>query len=228
VRKGSLSSLLLREILARIAGGVYPVGKRLPAERAMAVELGVSRLTLRQALAGLRRLGVLASRHGSGNYVRAFSRLELPEELGGEVVGYDPRVLRQIIEARHGLEVFTVALAARRRNGSHLAALRRELQSMREHIDDLPVFLVADMRFHGSIAEASGNPVLVKLQQSISEQQRFSQLSTAYGADEQRRTVAFHSRVLEAIEGGDPRGAERAMQSHLDDMYRYLRRRRKG
>jgi GntR family transcriptional repressor for pyruvate dehydrogenase complex len=228
VHRDNLSSLLLREILARIAGGVYPVGKRLPAERAMAVELEVSRLTLRQALAGLRRLGVLSSRHGSGNYVRAFSRFELPEELGGDVVGFDPRVLRQIIEARQGLEAFVVSLAARRRTQAHIAALRRDLETMRKHIEDLPVFLVADMRFHGTIAAASGNQVLVKLQQSISEQQRFSQISTAYGADEQRKTVDFHARVLEAIEHGDPRAAERAMQSHLEDMNRYLKRRRKA
>ena len=226
MRKGSLSSLLLREILGRIAQGLYPVGKRLPAERAMAVELGVSRLTIRQALAGLRRLGVLSSRHGSGNYVRAFTRLKLPEELGGEIVGFDPRVLKNVIEARQGLEVFTVGLAAQRRTRKDLLTLRQDLESMREHLDDLPRFVVADMHFHRSIAAASGNPLLVKLLESISQQQRFSQLSTAYGAGEQARTVAFHERVLAAVARKDPRAASKAMQDHLDDMHRYLRRRR--
>lgn len=228
MRKGSLSSLLLREILGRIAQGIYPVGKRLPAERAMAVELGASRLTLREALAGLRRLGVLSSRHGSGNYVRAFTRLELPEELGGEIVGFDPRVLRNVIEARQGLEVFTVGLAARRRTRKDLAALRKDLDSMREHVDHLPRFVVADMHFHRSIAEATGNPILVKLLESISQQQRFSQVSTAYGAGEQARTVAFHERVLTAIEREESGAASKAMRDHLEDMHRYLRRRRKG
>lgn len=226
VRRDDLTTLLLKEILGRIAQGIYPVGKRLPAERAMAAELGVSRLTVRRALAGLRRLGVVSSRHGSGNYVRSFSRLELPEELGGQVVGFDLGALRDIIEARQGLEVQTASLAASRRTQKDLAALRRDLESMRAHAEDLPRFVVADMRFHRAVAVASGNPVLVKLLESISDQQRFSQISTAYGANEQRKSVAFHERVLAAVERGDPRAAGRAMQAHLDDMHRYLRRRR--
>ena len=228
VRRDSLSSLALKEILARIAQGVYPVGKRLPSERAMAAELGVSRITLRRSLAGLRRLGVLSTRRGSGNYVRAFSRLELPTEIGGGVVGFDARALRDVIEARRAIETAIAALAARRRSRKDIADLKRQLEAMRDHVEDLPRFVVADMGFHEALARSSGNRVLAGLLRSISEQQRFSQVFTGYGAGEQAKTVAFHDRIFSAIERGEPRAAARAMSEHLDDMQRYVKRRRRS
>lgn len=218
MKKDLLTNLLRKEILARIGQGTYPPGSKLPPEREMAAELHVSRITLRQAIAALRRMGIVHSRHGSGNYVRELTRLRIPEELKGEIPGFSDNALADIVEARRALETVTAGLAALRRGRAHLAALRRDLEAMAQNADDLTLFVPADMRFHQVLAEASGNRLLARLMEAIAEQQRLSMLLTVYRSGEERFTVADHARILAAVEKGDAKAAQAAMKRHLAHM----------
>jgi DNA-binding FadR family transcriptional regulator len=218
MKKDLLGNMLQKEILARIGQGTYRAGGKLPPEREMAIELNVSRITLRQAIASLRSLGIIESRHGSGNYVRTLTRNKLPAALKREMLGFGSEGLADIVEARTGLEALTVKLAARHRRREDIAALRRDLEDMHRHQDDLARFLPADMHFHRTLAVASRNRILAMLMASIAEQQRYSMLLTAYGKGEQRVTVRDHERILEAVGSGDEAAALRAMHVHLGRM----------
>ena len=218
MKKDLLTNMLRKEILARIGQGTYPAGKKLPPEREMAAQLNVSRITLRQAIAALRRMGIVSSRHGSGNYVRDLARMRIPAELKGEFLGFGDHALEEIVEARRALETVTVALAARHRTRTDLRALHRDLEAMRAHQDDLTLFIPADMHFHQAVAEASGNRLLASLMEAISEEQRLSMLLTVYRSGEERFTVADHARIVEAVERGDEGAAQLAMKRHLAHM----------
>lgn len=220
MKKDLLGNMLQKEILARIGQGTYRAGGKLPPEREMASELNVSRITLRQAIASLRHLGIIESRHGSGNYVRTLTRSKLPAELRREMLGFGSDGLADIVEARTGLETLIVTLAARNRSRADLAALRRDLEEMRRHQDDLERFTVADMRFHHALSVASRNRILAMLMVSIAEQQRYSMLLTAYGKGEQTVTVRDHERIYRAVAKGREDEALRAMKVHLGRMMR--------
>lgn len=220
MKKTLLGSMLQKEILARIGQGTYRAGGKLPPEREMAFELNVSRITLRQAIASLRHLGIIESRHGSGNYVRTLTRSKLPAGLRQEMLGFGSDGLADIVEARTGLETLIVRLAARNRGRSDVAALRRDLEDMRRHQDDLARFTVADMRFHQTLSVASRNRILAMLMASIAEQQRYSMLLTAYGKGEQAVTVRDHERIYRAVAKGAEAEALRAMKVHLGRMTR--------
>jgi GntR family transcriptional regulator, transcriptional repressor for pyruvate dehydrogenase complex len=221
VTKDHLAHKVVKELLARIAQGGYPRGQRLPPERQMAEELGVSRATLRQALELLKGLGVIAAFQGSGNFVTEARDLKLPPELRGIVPAFDARSLLEIIVARRAVEGETAALAARRRSREELARLAACLKAMRASLENLPAFLAADMAFHHALAVASRNRVLVLLMETIAEQQRFSALFTSYGESEQELAVGFHERILEAVRGRDEDAARERMTLHLNDMARY-------
>jgi GntR family transcriptional regulator, transcriptional repressor for pyruvate dehydrogenase complex len=220
MKKDLLGNMLQKEILARIGQGTYKAGGKLPPEREMALELDVSRITLRQAIATLRGLGIIESQHGSGNYVRKVTRGKLPAALKKEMLGFGSEGLADIVEARTGLETLAVSLAAKRRGRADIAALRRDLGDMRRHQDDLARFVQADMRFHHTLAVASRNRILAMLMASIAEQQRYSMLLTVYGREEERVTVRDHDRILAAVVAGDESAALRAMKVHLGRMVR--------
>ncbi len=220
MKKNLLGNMLQKEILARIGQGTYKAGGKLPPEREMALELNVSRITLRQAIAALRGLGIVESRHGSGNYVRTLTRSKLPAALKKELLGLGSEGLADIVEARAGLETFVVKLAARRRTTADVAALRRELEEMRRHQDDLVRFTLADMKFHRTLSVASQNRIIVMLMDSIVEQQRYSMLLTSYGRGEQRVTVRDHERIYAAVAAGEGTAALQAMKVHLGRIFR--------
>ena len=222
MRQASLVNSVVKEVLARIGTGLYPPGQRLPAERKLAQELQVSRITLRHALTKLQSFGVISARHGSGNYVRQLKRIAIPKELESDILGFDSGTLRQTIVARKAIERTTAALAARHRSSRQLRALGSDLAEMRANLDSLPRFLRADMHFHRVVAEASGNRVMVRVMDAITEQQKFSQLFTSYGENDQQRAVRFHERILKAVEERSESRSARAMLAHLSDMEKYV------
>lgn len=218
MKKDLLGNMLQKEILARIGQGTYRAGGKLPPEREMAQELNVSRITLRQAIASLRGLGIIESHHGSGNYVRTLTRSKLPASLQKELLGFGNEGLADIVVARTGVETLIVTLAARHRRRADVTALRRDLADMRRFQNDLARFIQADMRFHYTLAVASRNRVLAMLMASIAEQQRYSMLLTVYGRGEERVTVRDHDRIFSAVADGDEAAALRAMKVHLGRM----------
>ncbi len=222
MKRESLSNQLVKEILARIARGVWAEGHRLPAERELARQFGVSRVTVRQAMAALRGLGVLRCRHGSGSYV---SSAEIPagaDEFVSDTVGFDPAALEEIITARKAIERVTAPLAAERRSTADVRALRQCLDEMKACVDDVHGYIAADMRFHRIMAVASGNTVLVRLMDAIEDQQRYSQVFTGHFRNEERRTIRAHERILQAIVDRDPAAARREIGRHLREMEAYL------
>ena len=125
-----------------IVDGEYEPGTRLPSERELAQQLGLSRPALREGIRRLRSGGVLESRRGSGTYVAQI----------------DPHAVYDI---RVRLEPLAAQWAALRRTDSEFAEMRRLVTLMGDRIDDPDVFNVPDAQFHALVAHASRSPVLI-------------------------------------------------------------------
>jgi len=208
------------QIVAHVRGlierGAVGPGARLPAERALAEQLGVSRPTVRAGLRALAAMGVVRTRHGSGTYIR-----EGPPRLDSEPLSFLTALhgigRNELYEARRILEVAAADLAAQRATADHLAALAEEVASLFAATDAPQTFLVHDINFHRAVATASGNPIVASLMDMVSklfyDQRR---KTAALASDADRRSAAeMHRRIYQAIRGRDVENARAAMEMHL-------------
>jgi GntR family transcriptional repressor for pyruvate dehydrogenase complex len=197
-------------------------GDRLPTERALAVQVGVSRPTVRAGLRALAALGVVQSRHGSGTYIPA----------GPPVLGSEPLSLLaalhgftrdQMYEARRILEVEAAGLAAERATAEQLATMAEEIASLFASMADPQRFLVHDIAFHRTVAEGSANPIVAALVEMVSALYYERRRETAArAADRDLRDAAeAHRQIYRAIRSHDAPAARLAMHDHLTTSRQY-------
>lgn len=204
--------LVADRIRALIDEGGFSAGARLPAERELAIQLGVSRPSLREALIALEIEGRIEIRGGSGVYVSAArSRDNATPSLGESPA--------ELMHARLVLESAVITLAAARVTKAGLQRLQDALDTMRADLAEGLKPVEADRRFHLGIAEMSGNSVLVSMIASLFDG-RHSPLSLRMsGQGESELTwkdaLAEHEAILQALEARDPQAASAAMCRHL-------------
>ena len=200
-------------IRAVIHEGQFAIGARLPPERELALQLGVSRPSLREALIALEIDGRVEIRMGSGVYVCA---PPVAAERSTPALGESPT---ELMQARATLEGSVVALAAARvtragldRVAESLAAMKRDHARGRMPVD-------ADRRFHLGIAELTGNTVLVRMVGELFDGRHSPISSHMSGRAETVQTwnaaLAEHERIYRALEARDPQAAAAAMFTHL-------------
>ncbi|WP_207263173.1 FadR/GntR family transcriptional regulator [Desulfovibrio sp. Huiquan2017] len=221
VSRKSMSDEIASQIKEMIDHGRLQPGDRLPAERKLAEQFGVSRTTLREGIKVLSEAGLLTSRQGAGTFVsrpddgaREGSLIEAI--LAGD---YD---LQDVFEVRKMLEPEIAALAAR--NGSPDAKTRLEaiLMEQEQAIRSGEVVGGIDHRFHQALAEASGNPVLREMVSALYEGFSRSRAEDVQSSQRQRASLAAHRAIVEAVRNGHAMRAERAMREHLDEVERII------
>jgi GntR family transcriptional repressor for pyruvate dehydrogenase complex len=206
--------MVTRHVSALIFRGEVRPGQRLPPERELAAQVGVSRISVRSGLRSLAAKGVLVTRHGAGTFVADGPPVLDSEPLGllAALHGFTPH---EMFEARRTLEVGVAGLAASNATGGQLAAIADEVTGMFASLEDPQTFLVHDIRFHRAIATASCNPILAALVQMVSVIFYDVCRRTADKTGEQRSGAEMHRRIYQAIRAHDPGRAEQLMREHL-------------
>lgn len=190
--------------------GLQP-GDRLPAERALAQALRVSRASLRQATVSLEVQGVLEVRHGGGIYVRSLD--PDPERLKAMLLRR--RRLPEVLEAREAIECMLVVLAAKRRTDEDLVAIEEALALMETDISGGGLGDGPDRMFHTRVAAAAKNKLLLDVMQALEDPIQETRMASLSEPGRPPRSLADHRRIADAIRRQDPRGAEIAMRRHL-------------
>lgn len=189
-------------------------GDRLPTERDLAVQLGVSRPTVRTGLRSLATMGVVRSKQGAGTFITAGPPTLTSEPL--DLLAALHGLTRDgLFEARRVLEMGSSALAAERASGDDLAAISEQLTGMYASIGEPSTFLRHDVGFHRAIAAASGNPVLGVLIDMLGSLFYERRLKTIQTATDLRETADAHRHVYQAIRAHDREAARLAMDDHL-------------
>jgi GntR family transcriptional repressor for pyruvate dehydrogenase complex len=209
-------------VRTQIERGALRPGDRLPAERDLAVHIGVSRPTVRAGLRALAAMGVVRARHGSGTYIP-----DGPPALGTEALSFLAALhgftREEMYEARRILEVGAAGLAAERATPEQIATLAEEVASLFASMHDPQLFLLHDIKFHRAVAAASGNPIVASVVEMVSALYYERRRETAvHASDRDHRDAAeMHRRIYQAIRGRDSTSARDLMNAHLIQASQY-------
>jgi DNA-binding FadR family transcriptional regulator len=204
-----------------IARGEFAPGARLPAERELAVKLGVSRTSVREAIISLEMSGLVEVRVGTGIFVTA-PRESLPR--AGEDAGPGPF---ELLDARKLVEGEVAALAARNAGADDIAALEQSVARMAASLDDFHKREAEDESFHRLLARATGNGSLELVVEGLWGQRaglwgRLQRHFHTEGLAEQ--TIRDHRAIAQAVAARDPERARRALHRHLSRVAREFQR----
>jgi DNA-binding FadR family transcriptional regulator len=202
------------ELLVLILSGRFGAGERLPPERRLAAEFGVSRPTIRQALHALASHGLVESRIGSGTFVVG---VPPAEESSAD---RSSRELANVMESRLVFEVGAARLAARRvqREREALDFVQAIVEALERTVERESFPIEIDVAFHRSVVDLTGNDHLARLAQPCWETMGAivpSASRSVWTRDDTNRAAAQHRAIYEAIRAGDAELAGFAMERHL-------------
>lgn len=208
-----LYQLIADKVRALIQQGDYREGSRLPPERDLAQQLGVSRPSLREALIALEIEGSVEIRMGSGVYVcsRALRRTPVAPSMGESPA--------ELMQARAALEGAVMVLACANVTPQGLARVQESIEAMRADIAAGRDVLEHDRQFHVRIAEMSGNSVLTSLVGTLFDERRGPLAShmriRLEGQPTWNAALSEHEQIFRCLQARDPLAAEAAVRAHI-------------
>lgn len=212
VRSPSLVEKVCAQLAPLVRRSRTAADGRLPTERELAVQLGVSRSVVREAIKRLEVQGVLEVRHGVG--IHAVDNLHKPLTGALELlVADEAERLRQLVEIRFCLEPQNARRAAELATEPQRRRLREAYERL-VAVGDVDAAVQADLDFHHAVAAASNNWIAALLMASLCDLLRAS-LTRGYRRVTTESAVREHGRILRAILDRDAAAAERAMTRHI-------------
>ena len=216
-----VADVVASNLETRILEGSLKPGDRLPSERRLALELGVSRPTLREAIQKLASRGLLITRHGGGTLVT--DRLEASfADPWQDMLKNHPLLHSDMLEFRHMLEGEAAALAAERATDADIERIDAVFATLEAAYDsdDLKACIDNDVVFHQAIAEASHNAMIGHLSASLMRvvhDQVSGNLEYLHGDPRQWNQIrSQHRAIWEAVRARQGDKSARAARAHID------------
>jgi DNA-binding FadR family transcriptional regulator len=215
----TLAARVAAHIRAEIVARRLTPGDRLPGEVELARRLRVSRGIVREGRRHLVAAGLIEISNGRRAVVSKLGAGPLDGFIA-DAVATRQLAVNEIFELRRAIEIEVAALAARRRTDDDIAELARHLERMRATVGRT-AYLRHDLAFHRALAAATQNPLFTLLIDSMREPLAASMRASHVrrrSAREFAQAHAVHEGIFDAVRGGDPDAAERAMRSHFADV----------
>jgi GntR family transcriptional regulator, transcriptional repressor for pyruvate dehydrogenase complex len=228
IRLERVAEKVANQLKKAISNGVFKVGNRLPSERELAEQMGVSRTSVREAIQQLELLGIVDTFHGGGSIVRNLTDQEIrsPMEI---VLEQDKERVLELAEVRAFMEAWAAKRAAANRTDAELQLIRGFLEEMELDLEKGRIRPEIDFKFHAEIASATHNTIFLHLIQSVHQLISYSvkvHREQIFVDPEDQQTIYYHHlRVFKAIQDRDPEGAEAAMTEHLLFVVREIKER---
>lgn len=224
LNKKNISEQIIDIMIEKIKVKELRPGDKLPNERDLAIELGVSRVSLREALRSLNNMGILTTRHGEGTFVNEYD----PEKADNSLRLYsmlNEAPIKEMMQLRKIMEQETARIAALSATAEDIAKIR-SYKEMREkkYYNSLSDSGYADhyhemdMLFHRSIAQATHNSVFINFLDIIRNSINFHQNRASSRPGMFEITTTHHDRIFWAIANHEPDKAAKAMLDHLEDV----------
>ncbi|QEY24276.1 FadR/GntR family transcriptional regulator [Neisseria animalis] len=221
IRPKKISDQILAVLEERIASGEYPEGSRIPPERVLAEEFGVSRPSVRAALAVLVSRKIMEARHGDGYYVSTRTRQDFLQSWQ-ELLGKHSHWEHDVYDFSRHLEGMMAGLAAERRTDTDLERIAFWLENFETACaeNNLEHQAEADSSFHQAIADATHNILFGHLSGSLLHmlyrQTRSTIIRDNQSENPRPTLIRQHRALFEAIKEGNSALAAQTAQNHLD------------
>lgn len=218
IQSERLYERIVTQIEQRIEAGDLKVGDQLPSEHELAEQFAVSRTAVREAVKALRQKGLVEIRPGRGTFITNETSDTIRNSLGMLMKFGATKGSGNLVEVREILEPEIAALAATRITDETIAAMQDAVNIMDTALDNVEVFIEADLDFHLALADGTQNPFIPILMDSIIDllREQRKRISLAKGGLE--RGQFHHKRILEAVTRRDPLAARQAMHDHLQQV----------
>jgi GntR family transcriptional repressor for pyruvate dehydrogenase complex len=218
IQSGRLYEKIVEQIEQRILSGELKAGDRLPAERELCEQFGVSRTAVREAVRALNEKGLVDVQPGRGTFITNGSSRAMRYSLD-MLVKFDPaKGSSNLAEVREMFEPEIAALAAARASTEQIAAMRDAVATMDAALDNAEVFIESDLDFHLAMAEATQNAIMPMLIDSIVDLLREQRKRISLTAGGLERGQFHHKQILDAVVRHDPDAARAAMRAHLQQV----------
>ena len=221
IKRVSVSESIVEEIQTQIQKGNCKAGDRLPPERELLEQFGVSRSSLREALKQLEIVGLLEIKHGKGTFVshdgpvRGMMKFLYSRLLLSKAKVLEFMYVRKIIERE------SITLLAKKHLWSaspeHIEELGKIIQNMKLSLDNPDRFIEEDIKFHTRIAKMSGNSVFPEILNSIRGLFMEQQTAVVRLPGAAQRAYRYHKKIYNAIKCNDYKSTARIMKQHLND-----------
>ncbi|MCF7890233.1 FCD domain-containing protein [Candidatus Bipolaricaulota bacterium] len=212
------------QLVSAIKAGNYEVGDKLPTEEELSERTGVSRASVREALAALRLGGIVETKVGKGTYVRQVPEEDTVRDKIINILIDHPKPL-ELQEARAAFEVGMVEIAARKFNEEDEQQLETTLDEMHDaaRSDNYQEFLDLHKRFHLQVAEATKNDVVedtLKNLQGIMNDLMWRKLEELHYLPDKREylmeSLGIHRKIFVALKKNDAILAGKRIKSHFE------------
>lgn len=230
-RESTLAARVTSELETMIAEQHIQPGNRLPPERELAEQFGVSKTVIREAARALAAKGLLEVRHGSGMIVRSPSSETVAKSMAHYLRAGQREVdFFKVHQVRQVLEIAIAALAAKHRTGDDLNKLEANVVELESIVEGSNLhanrerYVVNDVEFHAALARATGNELFSLLLDSIVDIMISVRRATFDVPDSHGHATKYHRAILEQVKRGDEDGARRVMREHLEDSAKLMRK----
>ncbi len=219
LERSRLSNRAADALKRRIVTGTYPAGARLPTEKDLAAELGVTRLTVREALSQLSAAGFVETRHGSGTYALDLGErvnLQLLAEMLNAGRALSAAESASLMELRARLLSAFADVFVERATAEHVTELRAVVEAMRATLGAPGELAEQDYRFNEVLARATGNFFLVLLMRSLREVHlRLGEVVYREHGDVEA-ILATQSALIDAIERRQSARVSKVLRTYLE------------
>lgn len=222
-----ISEEVFDQIKSAILDGTLKPGDKLPPEREMMKQLGVSRIPIREALKLLANMGFVETKQGGGSYIRSLLADRVRDPLNS-IIKDNVEKIFELLEVRKEMETWSAYYAAQRATTDDIAALARMVEETKACYDtgkNPPARLDAD--FHLTIAHASHNTIRAHLTHTIydvfSEYFNYLIENVCYNQKYQQTICDQHFRIYDAISRRDANMAQDTVAEHLEFVAEGLR-----
>jgi GntR family transcriptional repressor for pyruvate dehydrogenase complex len=219
-REPRLSDKVATTILEMILAEGLNVGERMPSERELSDQFGVSRTVVREAIRTLAAKGVLEARAGHGVRIVAVPARTVSESLRlfirSGTLDYS-----RVAEVRQMLEIETAGLAAQRVTDKGVDLLRANVDAMERAVGEVDRMSQLDLEFHRALAETTRNELFLLLLDSIGDallEIRRRLFADSPNGAQMHTAVRAHREILAGIAARDAEAAQRAMRAHLSQI----------
>jgi GntR family transcriptional repressor for pyruvate dehydrogenase complex len=215
IQSSRLYEQIVQQIQESVINGTLTEGDKLPAERELALQFGVSRTAVREAIKALQEKGLVEALPGRGTFITSGKSNQMRQSVD--------RILRSdqtggpswLVEFREIVEPEIAALAATRADKESIASMREALAVMKSSMTNCDAYIEADLDFHLELAEAAANPLILSLIDSVVGLLRDQRTTTFFVKDGPARGQFHHEKILDAVERHDANAAREAMHAHM-------------